>query len=94
MSKQILFFEKEEVDDLRKSLKEIKEALQNLHVEEKPPKYLSTKQVMEILDVSKSTLEKMRYKGIIPYSKQARKIYYLSADIDKYIQSNYYKSIR
>ena len=94
MSQQFVFFGKEEVDALRQSLTEIKEALQSLQVEKQPLKWLSTKQVMEVLSVSKSTLEKMRYQGIIPYSKRARKIYYLSTDIDNYLQTSYYKSIK
>jgi len=83
-------------DDLLGELtKAIKEA-----VKEELPKYqnsiqkdwLSTEEVMEMLDVSRRTVQNYRNEGKIPYFQQGRKILYPREGIEEFLHKNMTKA--
>ncbi len=51
-------------------------------------------QLMSILNLSKSTLQKMRDDGYIGFSQVNGKFFYRQSDIDEMIEKNYKPSIR
>lgn len=55
---------------------------------EPPQEVLSNGQTMEFMDVSKSTLQRWRDKGILPYSKIGSSIYYKREDLIRVVEEH------
>ena len=53
--------------------------------------WLNEKEAREYLRVSKSTLQKYRREGIIPFSQYERKIMFRKEDLDAFLTQNYSK---
>ena len=51
-------------------------------------------QLMQILNISKSTLQKLRVNGVIGYSKVLGKHFYRQSDINDMIEKNYKPAFR
>ena len=57
-------------------------------------RWLDNQEIMELLKISKRTLQKYRDGRVIPYSKVGSKIYYKAGDVEKFLKKNYNKSSR
>lgn len=82
---------------LNEFTKAIKEA-----VKEELPKYqnsfqkdwLSTEEVMEMLNVSRRTIQNYRDEGKIPYTQSGRKILYPLDGVEEFLRKNMIKAYR
>ena len=68
-------------------LSEIKKLLENKGVA-KQKKWLKSTEVRELLNISPGTLQNMRIKGILPYTKMGGVFYYDNDDILKNLNNN------
>jgi hypothetical protein len=79
----------------RTDLKEIKSTLDNL-TRQVPCHLAGTwidgQDVLLLLHISKRSLQKLRDKGTLPYSRVNGKFYYKVADIEELLEKNYFKS--
>ncbi len=78
-------------DDLREFKMELLEDIKNLlskQVNGSLKKYLKSSEVMEILQVSPSTLQTLRINGTLPYTKVGGILYYDSEEIHKVMTAN------
>ena len=53
-----------------------------------PKEWLSNREAMEFLDLSKATLQRYRDSGILPYSKMGSNIYYKYADLVRVLEDH------
>ena len=69
---------------------------EEISITQKDPKdvIFDSYQLMQILNISKSTLQKLRYNGVIGYSKVLGKHYYKQSDINEMIEKNYKPAFR
>ena len=49
-------------------------------------RWLSNDEVLHLLNVSKSTLQSWRDRGLIGFAQVGQKIFYLAADVEEFIQ--------
>lgn len=56
--------------------------------------WLSTEEVMEMMNVSRRTVQNYRDEGKISYSQDGRKILYPRESIEKYLRENMIKAYR
>lgn len=81
-------------EELRKHVKQALRAtlprlLSNVQQSEKPPKeWLSNREAMEFLDLSKSTLQRYRDDGTLPYSKIGGNVFYKRADLIRVLEEH------
>ena len=54
-------------------------------------KWLTNKEVCEILDVTTRTLQNYRDNGVLSFSKAGSMIYYKEEDIEEFLLHNYHK---
>lgn len=52
--------------------------------------WLDNQEVLQFLHISLRTLQTLRSKGTLPYSKIRGKFYYKVSDIEQLLQENYY----
>ena len=57
-------------------------------------KWLDNQEMMQLLKISKRTLQYYRDDKIIPFSQVGSKIYYKASDIEKFLKQNYIKVSR
>ena len=69
---------------------------EEISIIQKDPKdvIFDSHQLMQILNISKSTLQKLRYNGVIGYSKVLGKHFYRKSDINEMIEKNYKPAFR
>lgn len=87
-------FSDELLDEFTKAIKEA--------VKEELPKYqnsfqkdwLSTEEVMEMLNVSRRTIQNYRDEGKIPYTQSGRKILYPRDGVEDFLRRNMIKAYR
>jgi len=78
-------------DDLREFKLELLADIQKLLQDQAgthPKKWLKSKEVRQILNISPGTLQNLRVNGTLPYTKIGGVIYYAFADIHKMIEEN------
>lgn len=75
-------------DDLQRILDEtIPRLLKELKPPQEPAKeWLSNREAMEFLDLSKATLQRYRSDGTLPYSKLGGNVYYRREDLLRILQ--------
>lgn len=56
--------------------------------------WLSTDEVMEMMNVSRRTVQNYRDEGKIPYSREGRKILYPRQGIEEFLRENMIKAYR
>lgn len=84
--------EKDTLDKFRKELIiEITSILQKGISGDMKKEWLTEKEAMQYLDVSKSTIQKYRLNGQLDFSQMNNKIYIKYADIISFLESNYTK---
>lgn len=73
-------------------LKEVKVHLQFLHktrIEHFKEAWIDSQEVMELLKISKRTMQALRNAGDLPFSRINGKLYYKLSDIEKLLEANY-----
>ncbi len=76
-----------EIKILRKEVAELKETLPIQGGNESTiHKVYNSRQVRQLLNLSKGTLEKYRNEGLITYTKRGRKYFYSQMDLDRFLK--------
>lgn len=80
----------DELAEIKSSIAELRDAVQRLP---KPrpsirSDYLTQDEVEQIIDVSRSTLHRLRKDGAIPFVQHGRKILFRREDIDAYLEAH------
>lgn len=77
-------------DELERLAQRRNEALESRSVgsDDDSTTWLTNEQLMEFLDVSRSTLNRYRMQDKLPYSKVGQKIYYRLEDIQELLEKN------
>lgn len=73
-------FKLELLDDIKKLLSK--------HTQGKLKKYLKSSELMDLLQISPGTLQNLRIKGTLPYTKVGGIIFYDSEEIQKVMDNN------
>lgn len=80
-------FDQEALEVFRLQLhKELQEYLNLAHTE--PKKWLKSKDVVKMLNICSKTLQTYRNKGLIPYSKIGKSLFYANTDIENLLLIN------
>lgn len=79
---------KEEYDSLVTSISKLEQLILNMN-STSDPTWLSESKAMQFLDVSKSTIQRYRKNGLLPFSQYANKIMYKNTDLNMFLESNY-----
>lgn len=75
-------------EDLQKLREEIVNDLKTLLQVREQKKWLRTRDVIKILQCSPTSVQNLRIKGQLPYTKVGGAIYYLAADLEKMMVRN------
>jgi hypothetical protein len=86
---QLFLVDSEELEELVRNLREVKDSLLKFTFEQDLPSLLRTNEVKKILKVNDSTLATLRQNGTIPFSKIGGTIYFLKKDILELVVQNY-----
>lgn len=78
---------------LKKSAKEAVKFTENFHPPLGGERYLTDKEVIELLKVSRRTLQEYRTERKIPFILFGGKVLYRESDIEKLLAENYRKAI-
>lgn len=62
------------------------------HAQQLSEEWVTKEQVMAMLKISPRTLETLKRKGILPYTKIQGMFYYCTSDIEKLLKENYVKN--
>ena len=81
----------EEYKNLIKQLNNISERINELETPEQD-KILDSQDIMQLLHISKRTLQNHRDKRMLAYSKVGNKFYYKMSDVQKLLDKNYVKA--
>ena len=76
-------------------LKELNEKFEKLEYEAKNPlteKWLDNQEVVQLLKISKRTLQTYRDENLIAFSQIGNKMYYKTTDIEAFLKQNYNKA--
>lgn len=79
---------KEDFLSLFKELELIKQSITLINLSSSK-KWYNELEAMQYLNVSKSTIQSYRKKGLIEFSQYANKIHYKLSDLDAFLESNY-----
>ncbi len=55
-------------------------------------KWLDNQEVMQLLNVSKRTVQMYRDENMIAFSQVGNKMYYKTSDVEQFLQNNYHKA--
>lgn len=72
-----------------KAIKAILEVFQKTRLEKFKEAWIDGQDVMQVLHISKRTLQSLRDSGVLPYSRINGKFYYKLSDIENILESNY-----
>ncbi|NPD86439.1 helix-turn-helix domain-containing protein [Lentimicrobium sp. L6] len=72
-----------------KTIKAYLEVFQKTRVEKFNEAWIDGQDVMQVLHISKRTLQSLRDSGVLPYSRLNGKFYYKLSDIENILESNY-----
>lgn len=96
MKQEVLTLEQGLLADTHLSLKESHRKISRFMREYSPPfngdRYLTDKEVAELLKVSRRTLQKMRNNGTLPFFLLGGKALYKEYDIQRLLEINYRKA--
>lgn len=96
MKQEVLILEHGLLADTHLSLKESHRKISRFMREYSPPfngdRYLTDKEVAELLKVSRRTLQKMRNNGTLPFILLGGKALYKEYDIQRLLEINYRKA--
>lgn len=80
-----------DLNNFKKDLEEIKEALNRKHEEDFSLSYIESKKVPALLGISSKTWQTYRDKGIIPFIQFGSKIWVKRIDLDAFLNQYYIK---
>ena len=83
--------------NLSGDIKEVKAQLQafkKTRAENFKESWIDGQDVMLALNISKRTLQSLRDKGILPFSRINGKFYYKVADLEKLLECNYSRNLK
>lgn len=90
MNNRYLIFEEKEVEQIISDIKEIKEIIhQKFQNNPLKDRWLTPREVCELLSVSKRQLQKYRDRSQINFSKIESKVYFKASDIQKFLEDSY-----
>lgn len=82
-----------EIESLAKDISEIKNMVKEFGLKKSfDDRWLTNKQVTELLKISSRTLQKYRDEGEISFSQRNGKIYYRIEDVDQFLMNKYHKA--
>jgi len=73
-----------------KDLEEIKAALKNL--QEDNESWLSTAEACKLIGMERRTLYRYRVKGLLPFARINKRVYYKKEDVLKYMRKHYLRA--
>ncbi len=94
---EVITLQSEVFLNLVKMLKDLDEKFNKLEYDAKNPlteRWLDNQEVMQLLKISKRTLQTYRDENLIAYSQIGNKMYYKASDIEEFLKNNYKKSKR
>jgi len=74
--------------DLQEFKTQITQSIASLNTDMKPKKWLRSKEVRKMLNISPGTLQNLRIHGHIPFTKLGGTLFYDSNEIDKILNDN------
>jgi hypothetical protein len=89
---QTVILTKEQYTLMVESIKEINIKLRKLTTKNK--KYIDNQELLQMLKISKRTLQYWRDSGFIGYSKVGNKFYYKLSDIESILEKHYVKAFK
>ncbi|MDR0510621.1 MAG: helix-turn-helix domain-containing protein [Rikenellaceae bacterium] len=96
MSNQIITKDSTRIVGFFKSIERMLDGIERLVANHKPhlngERFLTDREVSERLKLSRRTLQDYRTEGKIPYIHLGGKILYQESDVQKLLETNYYKS--
>ena len=96
MKQEILTLEQEQVADMLLSLKNSHRWINRFMQEYTPPlngdRYLTDREVSEVLKVSRRTLQNLRNSRVLPFILLGGKALYREYDIQRLLETNYRKA--
>ena len=84
-----IYLKKEEYESLVNSISSLKESILSMGNSTSESTWLPETKAMKFLDVSKSTIQRYRKNGLLPFSQYANKIMYKTVDINAFLEANY-----
>lgn len=93
---EIIIIDEKTFMRLLKHMEELKQKIKEISDKTLPTRlgdWVDSEQVCRMLNISKRTLQNYRDKGVIPYSRIERKMYYKQDDVLKFLESNRIESI-
>lgn len=88
-----ILIRKENLHEVMKQITDLADAVKAKYVDPKSVIYTND-QLVEILGVSKSTLQKFRAEGYLSYSQIKGKFFYRQSDLDEMLANNLIKKYR
>lgn len=89
-NKQIVTFFK----TLDSTLVKINKIVENNRPPLNGERYVTDKELAQLLKISRRTLQEYRNNGILPYYQLGGKILYKESDVEKLLEDNYYKTFQ
>lgn len=87
--KQIFFIDNESYHELIQKIEKIDRKISAMQAENTANRWLTNKEVSEMLSVTGRTLQNYRDSGILPFSQVGSKIYYREDDIQEFLLNHY-----
>ena len=92
MKQEILTLEQEQVADMLLSLKNSHRRINRFMQEYNGDRYLTDREVSEVLKVSRRTLQNLRNSRVLPFILLGGKALYREYDIQRLLETNYRKA--
>jgi hypothetical protein len=89
LMKQITLIDNESYQELIQMIEKIDQKLSALRTDKTGNRWLTNKEVSEMLSVTGRTLQNYRDNGILPFSKIGSNIFYKLSDLEDLLNSNY-----
>jgi len=77
-----------------KVLKKLVIQVQKTRTQKFNENWVDAQEVMLSLHISRRTLQSLRDKGILPYSRINGKLYYKMSDVESLLESNYIRNLK
>ena len=92
---EVITIESKAFAEIMNKLKELDAKFVSLKFDAENPlteRWLDNQEVIQLLKISKRTLQTYRDENVLPYSQIGHKMYYNTKDIEKFLKSNYHKA--
>jgi len=92
---EVITIESDAFAEIIEMLKGLNNKFTKLEFDAKYPlseKWLDNQEVMQLLNVSKRTLQMYRDESLIAFSQVGNKMYYKTTDVEQFLKNNYNKA--